>query len=397
MELDDGLGDGLGDDEPQPPLLPPDDRLWRHPSEIASHGLPGRRSFGAAPSPAPRVRRQWGAFLSGATGALLVIGMVTAVGGFRTRSVPVRSVERVAVSEFEASAPARLTDATASIVDRVHPAMVQVRAERPDGVLNCSGFIFRADGYILTSQKVLEGARRVIVTLADASRHEAEVVGTDPETAIGVLKIDAGTRTSAPLGTATSLKPGQTAIALGMPTWVAVGVVSAVGRTVQSKDSPLLVDMIQVYAGFDPLASGGPLLDGRGAVIGVTDVLNGQGYATPIDTAREVADQLIRTGHVAYAWLGVDGEDLDSELTKQLGVDGAALVTKVDDDSPAYIGGVHPGDVITDIEDVHIMSMAGLKLDLRSRRPGQAVTLKLIRGGTPMELNVTLIERSARF
>lgn len=417
MELDGGLGDepddeyggGHGVDPTDDhaddraddgltsvPLLPPDDRLWRHPSEIAAHGLPGGRTF-AVPR-ATAKPRQWGPFLAGATGALLVIGLVTAVGGFRTRAVPVRSVERVAVSAYEAVAPeSKGTDAAAAVVDRVHPAMVQVRAERPEGVLNSSGFVFRQDGYILTSARVVGGARRVTVTLSDASKHLASIIGTDPDTAIGVLKVDREQLSSAPLGTATTVKPGQTAIAVGMPTWAAVTVVSGVGRVVRSKDSPLLVDMIEVLAGFDPLASGGPLLDERGAVIGVTDVHDGHGYATPIDIARKVADELIRTGEVVYPWLGVEGDDVDSEMAANLGIDGGALVTDVGDDSPAYLSGVHRGDVITDLEAVHITSMATLKLELRNRRPGEAVTLKLLRDGKPTSLNVTLVERPSRF
>jgi len=388
MELDDGLGDEP-DDDPQSPLLPPDDRLWRHPSEIASHGLPGRR----APSTRRRARRvPWGSFLSGATGALLVIGMVVAVGGFRTREVPVRSEERVAVSQYEAVAPeARMTDAIPAIVDRVSPTLVQVRAERPAGVLNASGFVFRSDGYILTSARVIQGATRVWVTLPDASRHLASIIGADPNTAVGVLKIDREGLTGAALGTATRLRVGQTTIALARPKWVAVGVVAAVGREVRSNDSPLLVDMIEVAGRFDPLASGGPLLDERGSVVGVTDVHGDRGYATPIDIARKVGDELIRTGDVVYPWLGVEGEDVDAEQAAALGIDGGALVTAVEHESPAYLKGLHPGDVIVGLESVPIKTMAALKLELRNRRPGEAVTVHYIRDNRRQQLNVTLI------
>jgi S1-C subfamily serine protease len=110
-----------------------------------------------------------------------------------------------------------------------------------------------------------------------------------------------------------------------------------------------------------------------------------------------VADQLIRTGGVVYVWLGIEGEDADSDLTKRLGIEGGALVTSVAGESPAYLAGVHPGDVITDMEDVRIGSMAGLKIALRSKRSGQAVTLKLLRDGQPVSVNATLIERGARY
>ncbi|HEV7888589.1 MAG TPA: trypsin-like peptidase domain-containing protein [Acidimicrobiales bacterium] len=404
MEFDDGHDGELGDDEPTPPLLPPDDRLWRHPSEIASVGLPEAATRGLRPGSGPGRgqpgRPQWGAFLSGSIGALLVIGTVTAVGGFRTREVPVRSVEKVALSELEASAPnARLTDPLVTVADRVQPSMVQVRAERPDGVLNASGFLFRSDGFVFTAQRVVEGARRVKVTLADASVRDALLVGTDPDTGLGVLKLSGarGTFSNAALGTAVTLRPGQTAIALGAPMWVGVGVVASVGRAVQSKDSPLLFDMIEINASVDPLASGGPLLDGRGAVVGVLDVLDGRGFATPIDIARDVADQLISTGRVEYGWLGVNGGDIDSAAAKRLGVAGGAVVGDVDDGSPAYLAGLHPGDVVVAVEGAPVATMAALKYAVRSFRPGRAVTLNVLRAGQPLSLNATLTERPARY
>jgi S1-C subfamily serine protease len=413
MELDDGHdgehgdehggepGDEHGDEDLDRPLLHPDDRLWRHPSEIAAHGLPGWGFGGRARvSEGPQHGRIWpSAFLSGSIGALLVIGMVTAVGGFRTRQVRVPSVVRVAVGPIEATAPnARLADPTVIVTDRVHSAMVQVKAERPEGVLFGSGFLFTTDGFIFTAQRVIEGATKAWVTLANAAVREAVIVGTDPDTGIAVLKIDGANLTSAVIGTATRLKPGQTAIAVGSPTWIGVGAVSAVGKAVQSKDSPLLLDMIEFNGRVDPLASGGPLLDGYGAVVGVVDVVDGdRGFATPIDTARLVADQLIKEGRVVYAWLGVEGDDVDSDLGRRLSIQGGAVVRRVLDGSPAYLSGVHGGDVITNVDEVQVVSNATLQTVIRAHRPGQAVTLKLLRDGKPLSINATLTERPARY
>lgn len=390
MELDDE------DDEHQPPLLPPDDRLWRHPSEVASHGLPGgrrllpRRDRGGA----KRGGTPWGSFLSGAIGAVLVIGMVTVVGGFRTREVPVRSIERIAGPPVEAVAPdARYNEAVPAIVDEIRSAMVGVRAERAEGVLNSSGFIFRDDGYILTSARVVQSARRVWVTLSDASRHLASIIGVDPDTAVAVLKVDREPLTGATLGSAVTLRAGQTAIAVGTPTWTDVGVVSAVGREVRSKESPLLVDMIEVSMRAEATASGGPLLDGRGAVIGVLTVHGDKTYATPIEIARKVADELIRTGEVVYPWLGVEGEDTDSDLANKLAITGGALVTEVEADSPASLAALRPGDVIVAVEAVPIGSMGALKLELRNRRPGEPVTIHFIRDGQRQAVNATLVSK----
>jgi S1-C subfamily serine protease len=408
VEFDDGMGDEHGhehdrehdqepdDDAPSAPLLPPDDRLWRHPSEVASVGLPGQPWRAATAERRPR--RQWPAsFLSGSIGALLVIGLVTAVGGFRTREVRIPSIRRVAVGSVEAVAPANSTlDPSVRLADRVHPSIVQIRAERPDGTLNCTGFILTEDGFVITSQRAVEGARRVRVTLADASVQDALLVGTDPDTGVGVLKIDGKGLTAATLGSAVSVRAGQTAVAIGS-SWVGVSVVSAVGRSVQSKDSPLLFDMIDLNATVDPVVSGGPVLDGRGAVIGVLDVLDGRGYATPIDIAQDVADQLIRVGSVQYGWLGVRGGDADSAMAKRLGIDGGAVVTEVDDGSPAYLAGVHPADVIVSIESVKVPTMAALMYSVRSFRPGRAVTISLMREGKPLKLNATLTERPTRY
>lgn len=378
------------------PLLHPDDRLWRHPSEIASIGLPGRPPAHLAAN--SRRVRHYGAFLSGAVGALLVIGLVTAVGGFRTKEVSRLVTERVAVPGLDATAPeSRLSDPMVSTIDRAHPAIVAVRGERAEGVLNGSGFLFRSDGFILTSQHVVEGARRVVVTLADETQRSADIVGTDPDTGLGVIKVEGTSMPTAVLGTARRLRPGSTAIALGAPQWVGVGVVAAVNQTAQSKDSPLLFDMIELNASIDPLASGGPMVDGQGAVIGVVDVLDGRAFATPIDIARDVADQLINVGEVQYGYLGVQGTDADSALSQRLGLDGGAVVGDIDDGSPAYLAGLHRGDVVTDIESVHVTTFAALEYAVRSLRPGQAVTIKLIRNGQPLSINATLTSRPARY
>ena len=404
VAFDDGFGDDHGDEHPDDgpagPLLPPDDRLWRHPSEIASVGLPGSVSAPPGRGGAHRRRRQWpSSFLSGAIGALLVVGLVTAVGGFRTRTVPERSIERVVTGAAEfTTAGARLTDPLVTIADRVRPALVSVRAERAEGTLNASGFVFRSNGYVLTSQRTVENARRVFVTMSDASVHEAEVVGTDPDTGLGVLKIlGGGSFTPAGLTTAVALKPGQSAIILGAPRWVAASVVAAVGRAVQGKDSPLLFDMIDLNTSVDPLASGGPVTDGKGAVIGVLDVLDGRGYATPIDIARDVAEQLISEGKVEYGYLGVEGNDVDSALGARLGVSGGAVVSSVAPDSPAYLAGVHPGDVVVGIESVKVETMAALTYAVRSYRPGRAVAIQLLRDGKPLSINATLTERPSRY
>jgi S1-C subfamily serine protease len=385
--------DSLGDDEPERPLLPPDDRLWRHPSEVADHGLPGLFS----PPPGGPARVWPSAFLSGAIGALLVIGMVTAVGGFRTRKIPVRSTERTAVVPVDALSPAaNQGDQVVRVANRLRPTLVQVKLDGPSGQWSCSGFLFRSDGFILTTAVGLQDAHHINVTMSDGTSHTARLVGTDPDTAIAVLKIDIDNVTPAALGTATSLQVGLTTIALGMPPSVSVGVISGIGRQVQTKDTPLLLDMIQTDAKVDSVSEGGPLVDGNGAVVGVTVTLDGKSYATPIDVARDVANQLIVSGKVVYVWLGVDGDDLDAATAKSLNLEGGALVQQVHDSSPAEGAGIKPRDIVTSLDGMKVLSMSALKLVLRNYRPGQMVTLKLLRDGKEQTVKATLVERPAK-
>lgn len=324
--------------------------------------------------------------------------MVTAVGGFREREVPTPYVQSVVVGSAEARVPNALTgDELIKIADKVHPSVVHVRAERTDGVLNCSGFAFATNGFILTSQRHVERAKRVEVTLSDASKHVAQVVGTDPDTGVAVLRIGTGSITPANLGSARSVQGGQTALTIGANQWVGASVIAAVGESVQSKDSPQLLDMIDLNADVNPLASGGPVIDSNGAVIGVADVLDGRGYATPIDIARDVADQLIARGKVTYGYLGVEGGDTDEALAARLKITGGAVVRSVTDGSPAYLAGVHPGDVILEIEGVRVETMSALKYAVRSFRPGRAVKLELLRDGKPLSVNATLTERPIKY
>jgi S1-C subfamily serine protease len=158
--------------------------------------------------------------------------------------------------------------------------------------------------------------------------------------------------------------------------------------------------MIQTDAPIAPGSSGGALLDGSGAVIGVTTAIavsdvgaEGLGFATPIDIARDVADQLITSGKVVHVWLGVEGEDVTSQTAKDLGVDTGALVRKIRPGSPAAKSGIAVRDVITSIDGHPIRSMAALVVALRTRHPGQAATFGVMHDGKPKTLKVTLAER----
>ncbi|HLY84642.1 MAG TPA: PDZ domain-containing protein, partial [Acidimicrobiales bacterium] len=199
---------------------------------------------------------------------------------------------------------------------------------------------------------------------------------------------------------------GQTAVAIGSPLGLAggpsvtVGVVSALGREVDSNGGPPLLDMIQTDAPIAEGSSGGALVGGDGSVIGITTATavgvsgpQGLGFATPIDIARTVADQLITTGHVTHVWLGIEGEDVDSDTAGRLGITGGAAVDKVASGSPAATAGIAASDVITGVDGAPIASIGGLVVAMRDRRPGDHVTISYLRGTRSRTVQVVLIER----
>jgi serine protease Do len=386
MEFDDGL-----DDDPSsyrtPP--PPDDRLWRHPSEMLPKRSAGDRTWLVAS-------------ISGLVGALLASGVVIAAGGLNSRSTE-RVIERQDVPVQTVSTPVG-----ASVVDiaqRVRPAIAQIQVEGKEGDSSGSGVIFRSDGHLLTNFHVIDGADAVKVVIDSGRELTATVVGSDPENDVAVLKIDGGPFPVAALGSAADLHVGQSAIAIGSPLGLAggpsvtVGVVSALHRRLDTRTGPPLLDMIQTDAPISPGSSGGALLDANGAVIGLTtavattDGAQGLGFATPIDVARSSADQLIDGGKVVHVWLGIEGTDVDPETAKAMAIDGGALVGSVVKGSPADKSGLHARDVIVAVDNQSVKTMGALVVALRGRAPGNTVTLDVRRGKDEMKMSVGLVER----
>ena len=407
--------DELDDDGRVAGWIHPDDRLWRHPSEVAETPWP----MGAQPR---RLRWRWGrepklwsvAMLAGVIGALLATGVISATGAFRHDSTTVvRPMEQVVVPASNVGTLASATvggddDPVVRIAERLRPAIVEIQTDGNKGAASGSGVLFRDDGYVITNNHVIDGAATIVVVLANGRQLKGTKVGGDADTDIAVVKVDgSGNLPIATLGTAKDLKVGQEAIAIGSPLGlvggpsVSKGVVSALGRQVTTKNGgPALLDMIQIAAPIAPGSSGGALVDRSGAVIGITTALavtdvgaEGVGFATPIDIARDTAEQLIATGHAIHVWIGVEGEDVDSATATQLSVDGGAMVKNVRTSSPAAAGGLQPQDVIVAIDSRTVTSMSDLVVALRSRKPGDTVTIGFLRDGRPGVAKVTLAER----
>ncbi|HUS62073.1 MAG TPA: trypsin-like peptidase domain-containing protein, partial [Acidimicrobiales bacterium] len=254
---------------------------------------------------------------------------------------------------------------------------------------------------------VVDGATDVQVLLSSGRQLPGRIVGTDRDTDTAVVKIDGGPFPVATLGTATDLRVGQTAIAIGSPLGLAggpsvtVGVVSALHRQVRSSaGGPALVDMVQTDAPISPGSSGGALLDDNGAVIGITTVAasgdggaDGLGFATPIDLARSVAEELMATGKVVHVWLGIEGSDLDGATAGELSIDGGAMVAQVTDGSPAQQGGVAARDVIVGVNGTAVRSMGELVVALRGRAPGDNITIDVMRDREHRTMRVQLVAR----
>jgi serine protease Do len=312
----------------------------------------------------------------------------------------------------------------ADIAERVNPSVVFVRTDRiergsprvrglPPGFEEFfndprgsqprvvegagSGFIVTADGYIVTNNHVVENATQVRVQLIDNRSFEARVIGRDPNTDVAVIKIEATDLPALSFGNSEELRIGDWVLAVGNPLGfaftVTAGIVSAKGRTLAGLVDPTqrytIQDFIQTDAAINPGNSGGPLVDLSGRVIGVnsaiasqTGLYSGYGFAIPINLARRVMDDLIRTGRVDRAILGVSIREITPEDAEYVGLREIRGV-RVDDfsgtNSPARSAGIQPGDIIIALNDTAISHVAQLQQMVGFRRAGQIVRVTVMR------------------
>ncbi len=407
--------------------LPPDDRLWRHPSEMGASdvglGLPaglgsehiGDRTGALGDDPSPGQESRPSMWLVAAVSAVsagllaggLALVVVGLIGGNDLRPVVERRMEP---RPIDASSPTGVVD----VANRAQAAVAQIRLDGGATVVG-SGVIFRSDGYMLTNASVVGDATSVRVMLDSGQEVTGRVVGSDPETDTAVVKLDGGPFSTAVLGTTTDLRVGQVAIAIGWPVGLVggpsltVGVVSALHRSVRRADGGVLFDMVQTDARVPTGWPGGALLDASGSVIGITTAVvgatdssgtgtgnGGFGFAIPIDMARAVAEELITTGRVARGWLGVQGADLDRVSSGGLEVAGGAQVGDVMGGSPAERAGIEARDVIVALDGSAVTSMGQLVVVLRQHRPGDTVRLDIMRDQQRMSMEVVLVERPPR-
>jgi serine protease Do len=335
----------------------------------------------------------------------------------------------------EARPLAELSDALAAVADRVRPSVVYIRAQRtertsqrrlPPGMERFfprfgpnqrdfeqgsgSGFIVSADGYVLTNNHVVEGAENVIVRLLDRREFKARVVGTDANTDVAVLKLDARNLPPVALGNSDQAKVGSWVLAIGNPLGegltftVTSGIVSAKGRALNGlpgRGVGSIQDFIQTDAAINPGNSGGPLVNVRGEVVGVNSAIasetgfySGYGFAIPINLARTVMNQLITDGRVHRAALGVSIQDVTINDAQYVGlpeIRGVVVKDIPSEDSPARKAGMEPGDIIVAIDGKPVEYVGQLQQEVGFRKPGESVKVEVARkGGVRKTLNVKL-------
>jgi S1-C subfamily serine protease len=281
----------------------------------------------------------------------------------------------------------------AAVVNRVAPTVVNIRVlsgERGQG--GGSGFIIARDGFILTNSHVVYGAHELEVTLHDSRVFRARVIGTDPETDLAVIRIDAPNIQHARLADSAKIRVGQIAVAVGSPygfqQTVTAGIVSALGRSMRAESGRLMDEIIQTDAALNPGNSGGPLLNSAGEVIGVNTavILPAQGicFAIASNTARFVTGWLIKDGYIRRSSIGVAGQNvpLHPRVVRfhKLPNDRGVLVMEVEPGSPAAVTGLQKGDTIVGFKGQPISTVDDLHKDLVASEIGVASPLMFLRG-----------------
>ena len=281
-----------------------------------------------------------------------------------------------------------------------------------------SGFIYEfnpqtREAYIMTNNHVVEKGKEgtITVTLADKINYTAEVVGLDPSTDVAVIKIkvkEGEKVTIAPLGDSSKLEIGEWAIAIGNPfgdvgldRTVTLGVISAIGRSNLNfgANSPIYQDYIQTDAAINPGNSGGPLLNINGEVIGINSAITstsggniGIGFAIPINLAKRVVEDLVATGKVTRAYIGILPQEITADLMEAFDLSevSGVLVAKVEKDSPADKAGIQVGDVIIEFNGEKVPNVSKFRIAVATSKPGVQVPVKVIRNKDTLTLHITL-------
>jgi len=321
-----------------------------------------------------------------------------------------------------------------SVYERLNAAVVNITTEImainwflepiPQEGSSGSGSIIDTRGYVLTNNHVIENAHRVFINLADGSQFEGSVIGVDSENDLAVLKFDppAGMDlVTIPYGDSGNLRVGQKVLAIGNPfaleRTLTVGIVSGLGRPIQTSRNRIIRDMIQTDASINPGNSGGPLIDTHGRMIGINTMIYstsggsvGIGFAVPVNTAKRVVNELIQFGRVRRGWIDATVVQLFPSLVRyaRLPVDSGLLVSRTQRGGLAERAGLRQGtepvqygrsiiylggDIIISVNGFPTNTLADYYAALEANKPGDTVTVVIIRGGRQTTLQITLADR----
>jgi S1-C subfamily serine protease len=375
---------------------------------------------------------------SGVVGGLIVL----VVGAIAVGAGWIGKTEKTTITQSSVSVPTRSNSESGLSVNDIYkkdaPGVVFIRAEvvertqspfgfpeRQRGQATGSGFVIDQDGHILTNAHVVAGASKIEVGFSDNKTVGAKLVGRDASNDVALLKVSTDKKELHPLtlGNSAKAKVGDAVVAIGNPfgldRTVTTGIVSALQRQLRAPNGFTIQNVIQTDAAINPGNSGGPLIDAQGRVIGINSQIAtagsgggniGIGFAVPINKAGEIADQLKKEGKVERAFLGITGVSITSTLAEKLNLsaDKGALVQDVS--GPAKSAGVKGGDaqvtvdgqdlqlggdVIVQIDDKKITSMDDVISYIDTKKPGNEVTLKLLRGSKSRSVKVKLANRPA--
>lgn len=366
-------------------------------------------------------------FLAGvsALGGAVVGGMVI-YRAVRDQALPISAPVSVQTTNTNPSKTLVInsTDIETTItqaVQKIGPAVVTIVGTIPgqmsffgptgDATVSGSGFFVSDQGYIITNNHVVAGTKDVKIILSDGTQENASIVGTDQYSDIAVLKTNGRVPAVATLGNSDLLKPGESVIAIGSPlgdfkNTVTVGVVSATGRTIDTGQGYEIEGLIQTDAAINQGNSGGPLVNLAGEVIGInnlivrgngngdTVVAEGLGFAIPIDTAQAVASQIMQKGYFSRPYMGISYQAITPDIAAayNLPVQWGVYVSKVASGSPADQAGLQQGDIITGLGNVQFDQTHDYLNLLYTYKPGDKITINILRNGQKMQIQMTLGE-----
>jgi len=321
-----------------------------------------------------------------------------------------------------------------TIYERLNSAVVNITTETmainwflepvPQEGGSGSGSIIDTRGYVITNNHVIENAYKVFISLSDGSQFEGTVIGTDPENDIAVLKFDPPdgmVLRTVPYGDSSTLMVGQKVLAIGNPfaleRTLTVGIVSGLGRPINTSRNRIIRDMIQTDASINPGNSGGPLLDTQGRMIGINTMIYstsggsvGIGFAVPINTAKRVVNEIIQYGRVRRGWIDATVVQIFPSLVRyaKLPVEAGLLVSRTTRNGLAERAGLRQGsepvqygrsviylggDIITSVNGMATKTLADLYASLEACKPGDTVKVEIMRGNRSVTLDVTLADR----